>query len=143
MEMELEMMLRLTLAAIFGGVIGYIREIEGKAAGFRTHILVCLGAALFTITSLFLSQEYARVDVSRIAASIVIGIGFIGAGTIFKGGETVKGLTTAASVWMCAAIGVAIASGLYTLTTFATLLAYIVIRLLNTVEKKYIKVIKK
>ncbi|MFC1559686.1 MgtC/SapB family protein [Candidatus Margulisiibacteriota bacterium] len=137
--MEYEMMVRLLLAVIFGGAIGYVREIEGKAAGFRTHMLVCVGAALFTITSILLAHSYNGVDPSRIASSVVIGIGFIGAGTIFKGGEEVKGLTTAASIWIASAIGLAVGSGLYVISAFTTMLALLIIKGLNIFEQKYMK----
>jgi putative Mg2+ transporter-C (MgtC) family protein len=137
--MEFEMMLRLLLAMLFGGAIGYVREIKKKAAGLRTHTLVCLGSALFTVVSIYMTMGTINGDPSRIAASVVTGIGFIGAGTIFQAGGSVRGLTTAASIWICAAIGLAIGSGLYLISTFATILALLVIQLLQVVEHKYLR----
>jgi putative Mg2+ transporter-C (MgtC) family protein len=137
--MELDMMLRLLLAVVFGGAIGYIREIKRKAAGLRTHILVCLGSAIFTIVSIMMAQSSSAVDPSRIAAGVVTGIGFIGAGAIFQSGGNVMGLTTAASIWVAAAIGVAAGAGLYDVATFSTLLSLIVIQLLQVVERKFVR----
>jgi putative Mg2+ transporter-C (MgtC) family protein len=137
--MEYEMMLRLFLSVLFGGAIGYVREIKKKAAGLRTHILVCMGSTLFTIVSILISQESSAADPSRIAASVVTGIGFIGAGAIFQMGGNVMGLTTAASIWVVAAIGLAIGAGLYEVSTFSTILALIVIQLLQVVERKFLR----
>lgn len=137
--MEPEMMLRLLLAVVFGGAIGYVREIGKKAAGLRTHMLVCLGSALFTIVSIMIAQESSAADPSHIAASVVTGIGFIGAGTIFVSGGSVMGLTTAASIWVSAAIGMATGAGFYEIATFSTILALIVLQLLMIVENKFVR----
>jgi putative Mg2+ transporter-C (MgtC) family protein len=137
--MEFDMMLRILLSVVFGGAIGYVREIKKKAAGLRTHILVCLGSSIFTIVSIMMSQSSSAVDPSRIAAGVVTGIGFIGAGAIFQSGGNVMGLTTAASIWVAAAIGVAAGAGLYEVATFSTLLSLIVIQLLQIVEKKFVR----
>jgi len=112
----LEMTLRFLLAAALGAGIGYQRERAGKAAGMRTHILVCSGAALFTLVSLY------GFNGPTVAAGVVAGIGFIGAGVIFRGmrGEGVAGLTTAASMWAAAAIGLAAGTGMYLLSVIAT-----------------------
>jgi putative Mg2+ transporter-C (MgtC) family protein len=117
----LEMILRFLLAAALGAGIGYQRERAGKAAGLRTHILVSSGAALFTLVSIY-GFSGAAVDISRVAAGVVAGIGFIGAGVIFRGlrGEGVAGLTTAASMWAAAAIGLAAGTGLYLISVIAT-----------------------
>jgi putative Mg2+ transporter-C (MgtC) family protein len=117
----LEMVLRFLLAAGLGAAIGYQRERTGKAAGMRTHILVCSGAALFTLVSIY-GFSGAAVDISRVAAGVVVGVGFIGAGVIFRGmrGEGVAGLTTAASMWAAAAIGLAAGTGMYLLSVIAT-----------------------
>lgn len=103
------MVLRLLLAVVLGGLIGLEREAHGRPAGLRTHILVSLGAALFTV----ISQSYvgANSDPSRIASQIVSGIGFLGAGTIIRQGSIIRGLTTAASLWTTAAIGMAAGAG--------------------------------
>jgi putative Mg2+ transporter-C (MgtC) family protein len=117
----LEMILRFLLAAGLGAGIGYQRERAGKAAGVRTHILVSSGAALFTLVSIY-GFNGAAVDISRVAAGVVAGIGFIGAGVIFRGmrGEGVAGLTTAASMWAAAAVGLAAGTGMYLISVIAT-----------------------
>jgi putative Mg2+ transporter-C (MgtC) family protein len=111
---QLEIVLRLLLAAALGAGIGYQRERVGKPAGLRTHILIALGSALFTVVSLF--GFGGQADPSRIAAGVVTGIGFLGAGVIFRGMRSdgpVMGLTTAASVWVTSAIGLACGVGMY------------------------------
>ena len=121
MSPVLEMILRFLLAAGLGAGIGYQRERAGKAAGMRTHILVSSGAALFTLVSIY-GFTGATVDITHVAAGVVTGIGFIGAGVIFRGmrGEGVAGLTTAASMWSAAAIGLAAGTGMYVLSVIAT-----------------------
>jgi putative Mg2+ transporter-C (MgtC) family protein len=120
---DLTMTLRILLAAALGAVIGYQRERAGKAAGLRTHMLICIGSALFTLVSI-----YGFDTDLRIAAGIVTGVGFLGAGAIINTGEgIVQGLTTAASIWVSAAIGLAAGAGLYVLASVATLLALIVL----------------
>ena len=116
----LEMILRLLLAAALGAGIGYQRERVHKAAGVRTHVLISLGAALFTVASIY--GFNGAVDSSRVAAGVVAGVGFIGAGVIFRGpaGEEVAGLTTAATIWITAAIGLAAGAGLYLISAVAT-----------------------
>lgn len=114
----LEMILRVLLAAVLGAAIGYERERHGKAAGLRDHMLISVGAALFTIASIL--GFGAGADPARIAAGIVAGVGFIGAGVIFRGGEGVAGITTAASIWVAAAIGLAAGAGLYLISAVAT-----------------------
>jgi putative Mg2+ transporter-C (MgtC) family protein len=117
----LEMILRLLLAAALGAGIGYQRERAGKAAGVRTHILVSTGAALFTLASLY-GFGGTTVDVSRVAAGVVVGVGFIGAGVILRGrrGEEVAGLTTATTIWVTASIGLATGAGMYLISVIAT-----------------------
>jgi putative Mg2+ transporter-C (MgtC) family protein len=117
----LEMILRFLLAVVLGAGIGYQRERSGKAAGMRTHILISSGAALFTLVSVY-GFTGSTVDISRVAAGVVAGIGFIGAGVIFRGfrGEEVAGLTTAASIWAAAAIGLAAGTGMYLISVIAT-----------------------
>lgn len=127
--MEHEFILRIFCAAILGGLIGLEREYRAKEAGFRTHFLVALGSALFMIVSAYgftdaMNNELQRWDVSRVAAQVVSGIGFIGAGTIIfrKSENVVSGLTTAAGVWVVAAIGLACGGGLYKLATASTIM---------------------
>jgi putative Mg2+ transporter-C (MgtC) family protein len=116
----LETILRFLLAAGLGAGIGYQRERAGKAAGLRTHILVSSGAALFTLVSIF--GFSGAVDISRVAAGVVVGIGFIGAGVILRGQreKEVAGLTTAATIWITAAIGLAAGTGMYLISVIAT-----------------------
>lgn len=120
---ELEIVFRLVLAAILGGIIGLERESVNKSAGFRTHTLVSVGSSLIMIVSISLFLDYSnlsnRIDPGRIAAQVVSGIGFLGAGTIMRSGANVKGLTTAATLWVVAGIGLAVGSGAY-LAAFAT-----------------------
>lgn len=114
-----ELILRLALGAIYGGVIGFERQIHGRPAGFRTNILVCMASVLLMEVSEYYQHmspndpSYVRVDPGRIAAGAITGIGFIGAGVIIKMGANVLGLTTAASLWMVASIGLAVGGGLY------------------------------
>jgi len=119
----LEMTLRFLLAVALGAGIGYQRERAGKAAGVRTHILVSSGAALFTVVSIY--GFGGAVDISRVAAGVVVGIGFIGAGVILRGQreKEVAGLTTAATIWITAAIGLAAGAGLYLVSVIATAVA--------------------
>lgn len=137
-NMQLEFTLRIFVAAILGGLIGLEREYRSKEAGFRTHFLVALGSALFMIVSAYgfsdvPMSEAHRWDVSRIAAQVVSGIGFIGAGTIIfhKSENIVRGLTTAAGVWVTAAIGLACGGGMYILATASTLLVLLGLEAFN------------
>ena len=120
------MVLRLLLAAALGAAIGYQRERAGKPAGLRTHVLICVGAALFTIASLY--GFGGAADPARVAAGIVAGIGFLGAGAIIRREEGfVAGLTTAATIWAVAAIGLAAGAGLYLVSAVSTALILIVL----------------
>lgn len=129
---ELVIVMKIIIATLFGGVIGYEREISRKAAGLRTHILVCLGSTIFTILSL---QAFPGADTSRVAAYIIAGIGFIGAGTVIQTKEKVIGLTTAASLWITASIGMAVGSDFYVLALIATIISYFTLKL-GKLEKK-------
>ena len=117
----LEMVLRLLLATALGAGVGYQRERSGKVAGLRDHVLITLGAALFGVVSIF--GFSGAVDPSRVAAGVVAGVGFIGAGVIFREprGEGVAGLTSAATIWVSAAIGLAAGAGLYLMSVVVTL----------------------
>jgi len=130
MSDEVLMLLRLLLACGLGMAVGLERELAGKAAGFRTHTLVCLGAALFTLVSLYAFEtDVIGTDISRVAAGVVTGVGFLGAGAILHSdGGIIKGLTTAASIWAVAAIGLTAASGLYWLAGLATALVLLLLR---------------
>lgn len=128
MSPELEMVLRLLLAVGLATLIGLERQHAGKPAGLRTHLLVCIGAALFTIASIYGFGEGG--DPARVAAGIVAGVGFLGAGAIISTREGILvGLTTAASIWAVAAIGLAAGAGLYILAPVATAVVLIVLRL--------------
>ena len=122
----MEMILRLLLATALGTIIGYQRERAKKPAGLRTHVLICLGAALFTIVSIY--GFGVASDPARVAAGVVVGIGFIGAGVILhREGEIVAGLTTAATIWAVAGIGLAAGAGLYLISVVATVLVLAVL----------------
>ncbi len=129
---NLEIVLRLVLAAIFGGVIGYEREKRGIPAGLRTHMLVCVGSALITLTSI---TSFPKADPARVAAGIITGIGFLAAGTIFRNKDHVQGLTTAADIWVMAGVGLAVGAGFY-LGAFVTIILLIIIIQLKRFEKK-------
>jgi putative Mg2+ transporter-C (MgtC) family protein len=122
---EIEIVARLVLAAVLGMLIGFERELHHKPAGMRTHVMVCIGATLFTIVSTSIKGDL--VDASRIASGVVIGIGFLGAGTIFKSASKVIGLTTAAELWVLAAIGLAIGIGLYTTAIVTTIIVLLIL----------------
>lgn len=129
--------LRLLVAFLLGGVIGYERETKKHAAGLRTHILVSMGSALIMIISVGAFSEYSQNgDPARLASQVVSGIGFIGAGTIFKEGSTVRGLTTAASLWVSAGIGLAVGVGYYFAAIFVAALSLYSLSLLNSLEKR-------
>ncbi|MFC1514404.1 MgtC/SapB family protein [Candidatus Omnitrophota bacterium] len=119
---------RIVMAVVFGGLIGLEREHKGHSAGLRTHILVCMGSCLIMLVSLAVFEAYkdqAPVDPARIAASVVTGIGFLGAGAIIRSPKNVWGLTTAASIWVSAGIGLSLGCGLYFAAFLVTLLALI------------------
>lgn len=137
---EIDIAIKLLAACALGGLIGFSREKEKKAAGLRTHILVTLGSALFTAISIYFSQAFPGSDAARIASNIVVGIGFIGAGTIIQNPQgSIVGITTAASVWVAAGIGMAIGCGFYFAGTFAALLTILALYFLHGFEKKYIR----
>lgn len=116
-NMDIELILRVIFACILGLIIGLERTKRHKAAGLRTYVIVAVGAAIFTIVSKYgfldIATEKTRVDVSRVAHTIVTGVGFLGAGIIFSRGDKIQGITTAAGVWAMAAIGIACGSGMY------------------------------
>ena len=140
-----EMVLRLLLAAAFGGIVGMERGSGDRPAGFRTHILVCAGSALIMLVSMYGFEGFDKVpfeypknrDSARIAAQVVSGIGFLGAGTILHEGITVRGLTTAASLWMISAIGLATGAGMYSIGAAATLITFITLTAFHSVEKRF------
>jgi len=135
----LELLMRLLLAVALGGLIGYERERSDKPAGFRTNILICLGAALFTEMSVLLAAIDAvpagAGDPTRIAAQIVSGMGFLGAGTIIQARGSVRGLTTAATLWSVAAIGMAAGGGAYALAIGATFIVIVILAVFGRIER--------
>lgn len=127
-----DMLIRIALAGILGGLIGLERQMRAKEAGLRTHILVGIGSAMFMLVSKYgfadmLTNDHVALDPSRIAAQVVSGMGFLGAGTIIIQKQIVKGLTTAAGLWVTAAIGLVIGSGMYEIGIYGTVLALVVL----------------
>jgi len=137
---------QLLLAGLLGGLVGMERQYHGRAAGFRTNLLVCVGCCLVMITSLHFARQFGqpgpgvqgliRVDPARLAYSVMAGIGFLGAGAIIKEGLTVRGLTTAASMWCVAAVGLAVGFQLYVIALAATGLVLFALFVLNVVESR-------
>ena len=139
---DTEMMIRLVSAAALGSLIGFERERLLWAAGIRTHMLVCVGSCLVMLVSQYgfthiLTQEHVVLDPSRIAAQVVSGIGFLGAGAILVRGEIIKGLTTAASIWTVAAIGLAVGGGLYLAAGASTVIILIILAGMKPLEEAY------
>lgn len=136
-------LLRLLLASFLSGLIGIEREVHGRAAGFRTHLLVGVATCLIMIVSEYFFDNYGslssslavRTDPARIAAQIVVGIGFLGAGVIIKSGRVVRGLTTAACLWLVAGVGMAIGAGLYVPAVMVTIIAMFNLLLLKQIER--------
>lgn len=132
-----EDLLKLFLAMLLGGLIGLEREVTNNPAGFRTHTLVCMGSALVMITSRSIFEVYqgiASVDPLRLGAQVISGIGFLGAGTIIKDGSRVRGLTTAASLWVVACVGLAVGAGFYEISIGASLMAFATLVILKKAE---------
>lgn len=139
---DLQMATRLLVAAVLGSVIGADREKLSWAAGLRTHMLVCVGACLIMIVSAFgfgdvLGTPNVVLDPSRVAAQVVSGIGFLGAGSILLRGEVIRGLTTAASLWTVAAIGLAVGGGLYVEAVIATVIILIILAGIKPLEERF------
>lgn len=139
--MDWDYIIRLLLAAVLGGVIGLEREYHAKEAGFRTHVLVAVGSALFMLISqygfdAFLGVKSVSFDPSRIASQVVTGIGFIGAGTIIFQKKFIRGLTTAAGIWVTGAIGLACGCGMYFIAAVTTAIVILVLSIINYFLKK-------
>lgn len=134
----LKIMIRLLLAGLLGGIIGFEREHTNRPAGFRTHILVCVGSSLVMVTSEFIFSRYSAVtdiDPARLGAQVISGIGFLGAGTIIRDGVNVRGLTTAASLWAVSCVGIATGAGFYAGAVAATVLIFLTLIILKKTEK--------
>ena len=134
-----EIIIRLLISALLGGLIGAEREVNNRPAGLRTHILVTIGAALVMLISIDGFINLVSSDPSRLAAQVVSGIGFLGAGTIMRTGNHITGLTTAASLWVCACIGLGIGAGYYMATIAASVIVLITLMSAGTLEKKVLK----
>ncbi len=150
MNIDVNFVLSLLLALVLGFALGLERELTNKYAGLRTHILVCLGACVFTLISIHgfptfapgdnvdISQATGIRDTARVAAQIVTGIGFIGAGTVLRNGPMVVGLTTAATLWVAASIGMACGAGMYEVAIFSTILSVAVLTLIRIFERQFL-----
>ena len=138
LRISVTVIMQMLFAVIFSGFIGYEREHSHRPAGFRTHILVAVGSTLIMSTSFFLSemQPELKIDVTRMAAQVVSGIGFLGAGTIIRDGFNVKGLTTAASLWAVSCIGLAIGARFYIGALIATVVIYLTLNVLKKITDK-------
>jgi putative Mg2+ transporter-C (MgtC) family protein len=136
-DMLIRIVVRLVLAAAFGSLIGWERRRSGHFAGLRTHMLVCLGATVFTLTILE-SRDAKATDLSRVIQGIVTGIGFLGAGAILKmeAQHQVKGLTTAADIWVTAGIGIAVGAGFHAMALLVTLLTWCILDYLTFFEQR-------
>ncbi len=137
MNQEIEIIVKLFASFILAGIIGLEREFHGRAAGLRTHILVCVGSCLIMLTSVYIHEAFKDAgpfDPARIAAGVVTGIGFLGAGTILRFRGSVIGLTTAASIWTSAAIGLAIGAGFYYGALIATFFVLVTLFLISRLE---------
>lgn len=143
MPHELEPVIRLALAVLLGGLLGLEREWRRKAAGLRTHMVVALGAATFTVVGaevyagvIEAGPEVARVDLLRVAAAVIGGLGFLGAGSIIQGRGSIEGLTTAGSIWLVGAVGVAAGAGEYVTALAAVVLGLLVLSPVDLLERR-------
>jgi putative Mg2+ transporter-C (MgtC) family protein len=140
--MEKEFCLRMIVAVVCGATIGIEREWHGKPAGLRTNILICLGASIFTIMSVAIAGQF-KTDAARIAAQVVTGIGFIGAGAIIRAEGGVHGLTTAATIWLVAAIGMCCGAGFYFMAATATAITFVILLGLHPIDEYLARLRKK
>ena len=137
MAIDWNLILRLLVAGVLGGLIGFERELRAKEAGIRTHFIVALGSALFMIISQNAFGDSARFDASRVAAQVVSGIGFIGAGVIIFQKNVVRGVTTAAGLWVAAAIGLACGAGMYPVAVAASLMTVFCLEMMHFFHLRY------
>ncbi len=136
MTIHWDFIIRLVIAGLLGGLIGFEREFRAKEAGLRTHFIVALGSALFMLISQY-AFNGVRYDAARVAAQVVSGIGFIGAGVIIFQKNVVRGVTTAAGLWVAAAIGLSCGAGMYDIAVAASLLTIICLETMHFITKKY------
>lgn len=137
-----DLSLRILVSLVLGGLIGLEREWHNHAAGFRTHMLVCVGSTMIMLLSIYGFGDFAyeynvRMDPARLAAQVVSGIGFLGAGAIIRNGSSISGLTTAASIWVVAAIGLCVGAGFFFVASLVTVLVIIILLLLNKFERSF------
>ena len=143
-EFEYSLLIRIAASIFFAFLLGVEREVTGKFAGLRTHILVSVGACVFTLLSLYGFKMHIKEGISgvndpaRIAAQIITGIGFIGAGTVMRHGNNIFGITTAATLWVCAAIGMACGTGMYDIAASASIFSLIVLVLIRRFERRFL-----
>lgn len=143
-EFEYSLLIRIAASIFFAFLLGVEREVTGKFAGLRTHILVSVGACVFTLLSLYgfkmhITEGISGVnDPARIAAQIITGIGFIGAGTVMRHGNNIFGITTAATLWVCAAIGMACGTGMYDIAASASIFSLVVLVLIRRFERRFL-----
>ena len=137
MVIEWSLIMRLVIAGLLGGLVGLERELRAKEAGIRTHFVVALGSALFMIISQYAFADAGHFDAARVAAQVVSGIGFIGAGVIIFQKNVVRGVTTAAGLWVVAAIGLASGAGMYAIATAATILTAFTLEAMHFFHLKY------
>jgi putative Mg2+ transporter-C (MgtC) family protein len=136
-DTDLVTIARVLLAFFLGGIVGIEREWARRPAGLRTHMLVCAGSACFTVASIYGFNSYGtNVDPSRLAAQIITGVGFLGAGAIFRSGTAVRGLTTASSIWITAAIGIVAGLGMLWLALFTTGLTWLALAMVKRLEAR-------
>lgn len=140
---EVQIILRVLVGAILGAVVGFERERQDQPAGLRTHMILVIGATLAMVLSVNLGYLFARpgtpADPARLAAQVISGIGFLGAGAILRYGFTVKGLTTATSLWTMAIVGMTVGAGYYLIGVMATALILVVLALLNVIENRFVR----
>lgn len=141
MDFSVEYIFRIVLSAILGALIGYERQFKHKSAGLRTNILVCIGSCLIMILSNLLYENVegkTNADPARLAAQVVSGIGFLGAGAIIKEGVNVIGLTTAACIWVVSGVGLAVGAGYYVIAVFSSLLVYLILEILSHMDNWFV-----
>jgi putative Mg2+ transporter-C (MgtC) family protein len=141
---EVDALIRILIATVLGAMLGLEREITAKPAGLRTHMLVAEGSALFMVGSILIAEQFDTsafgvIDPTRIGSTIVTGVGFLGAGMILRSGDRVQGLTTAAGIWVAAAIGMLVGAGFFLVATFGTILALATITGIRFVERRFLR----
>jgi putative Mg2+ transporter-C (MgtC) family protein len=141
---EMDALVRILVATILGAMLGLERELTAKPAGLRTHMLVAEGSALFMVGAILLAEQtdtgmFAVIDPTRVGSTIVTGVGFLGAGMILRSGDRVQGLTTAAGIWVAAAIGMLVASGFFLIAVFGTALCLVTMVGLRIIERNLLR----